>query len=66
MGEHTNTSQKAANVHSGNLSRCYFDHLVPTAPGKDEIPLVARSNQSAAQAFAGALTRHGIDTVFGQ
>jgi len=25
-----------------------------------------RSNQSAAQAFAGALRRHGVDTVFGQ
>ena len=25
-----------------------------------------RGNQSAAQAFAGALRRHGVDTVFGQ
>jgi acetolactate synthase-1/2/3 large subunit len=44
------------------------------SPRKERKQLVAkftqgptsRSNQSAAQAFAGALKRHGVDTVFGQ
>ena len=62
-----------ANVHSGNLPGCYFDGQC-LSPRKERKQLVAkftqgptpRSNQSAAQAFAGALKRHGVDTVFGQ
>ncbi len=34
-------------------------------PNLDERPM-PRSNQSAAQAFAGSLRRHGVDIVFGQ